>query len=458
MSPTPTQRKPAETAALDGGLRGQKRMAWRFAQAFTGQFVFTPGREWLEWTGAYWRPCDDAGPWRGVHTVCREALRELATMAAGPGRDELYADVRACDSEAGTRGVLAHARRAVGIRFRDDQLDASSHLFAFQNGTFDLAKGEFRESDPADLITLASNCDYDPAAECPMYDELMDLYQPDDEVQQYLHRLAGAAMEGRQNLQNLITWYGSTGGNGKGTTMRAWQEVFGTYSRVMPVEALLARKGQDQYRDEKARLKGVRLVLATEPSEGARFDTGTVKSLTGGDRVTARAVYKATVEFDPTWLIIMATNNRVATPDDGGMARRLKEIQWGYTIAPEAMRDDLDDILRKEASGIANRLLLGWFDYKDHGIAHPASVESATKEYLAEVDPIAQFLDECTRPQEGVLTPASVLYARYKSWCEAEGAYPKSGRVFGAAVGRRPGMERVKRSTFHWRDLAMVDH
>jgi phage/plasmid-associated DNA primase len=47
------------------------------------------------------------------------------------------------------------------------------------NGTYDLYAQVFRPSDPADLMTLAGGVAYDPDAECPLYDHLMSLYQPD---------------------------------------------------------------------------------------------------------------------------------------------------------------------------------------------------------------------------------------------------------------------------------------
>jgi putative DNA primase/helicase len=454
-APTPAPGRKSRKQ-LDQGLRGHKRMAHRFALHFTGRFIHTPGRGWLEFNGAYWQECGEARPWNAVHSVCREALKQLGDIDDKEERDKLFADVRFCDSERGTRGVLAFARYWPGIGKRDDELDARPELLACQNGTIDLHTGEFRAADPSDLLTLAAGAVYDPEATCPTYDALMKTYQPDAEIRDYLHRLAGAALEGRQNLQNLITWYGATGGNGKGTTMRAWQHVFGTYAKVLPVEALIARKGQDQYRDEKARLKGARLILATEPGEGARFDTGTVKALTGGDRVSARAVYKAAVEFEPTWLIIMSTNNRVATPDDGGMARRLKEIRWGYTVPRDAMRDDLDAILQGEASGVLNRILTGWFAFWDKGIRHPKSVEEATAEYLAEVDPIAGFLAECVKEQQGHDVASSVLYARYKVWCDEDGVFAKSQRVFSESLQRRGFTKSRITAGVVWHNIAAV--
>lgn len=439
-------------------IRGQKRIAARFVRLNRGRFIYTTGREWLEWNGAYWEACDDAAPWRAVHETCRAAFVDMSKMEAGKARDELYADIRACESQNGTAGVLAHVKRAFGICVKDEELNNKPHLFVFQNGTFDLYAGEFRASDPNDFMTLSAGCDYDPEATCPFYDELLKLYQPDEEIRDYLHRLAGAAMEGRQNLQNLYCWYGSRGGNGKGTTMKAWQNVFGTFFKILPVEALLTRKSDsDAYRDEKAQLQGVRLVLATEPKQGSRFDAGTVKSITGGDTVSARAMYKSKIEFEPTWLIIMPTNDRVSTPNDGGMARRLKEIGWNYKIQPGTERDDIEEKLRAEASGIANHIIAGWWDYKAFGIQHPESVEKATKEYMDEVDPIVRFLSETIIAQPGESIQSSKLYAKYRLWCEEDdGTRPVSQVRFSKDLTAKGYERKDARTGRFWVNMAIV--
>lgn len=439
----------------DEGLRSAKRMAYRFARTWEGRFAHTPGHGWLEFNGAYWEECGLSTAWNAVHSVCRLALEELATMDRPDWRDALYADVRQCDTAAGTEGVLKHAQHWPRIGIRDEELDTHADLFVCANGTYDLRRGEFRASSPADLMTLASRVDYSPDATCPLYDELLELYQPEPEMRAYLHRLGGAAMEGRQNLQQLIINYGSTGGNGKGTVQRAWMHVFGSYSHVLPVAALLSRQGYDQYRDEKSKLQGRRLVYVTEPSPGQRFDAGTVNSITGGDAVTSRAVYKSSVTFPPTWLILMSTNNRVSTMGNGGMARRVKEIGWTYTVPPGQARTDLDDRLRAEGAGILNRLIAGWLDFRDGGIREPESVTAATTEYLAAVDPIARFLEESVQEMPGHSVTSAGIYQAYTKWCADNGERELSMRLFSPEL-ERLGLAKTRRgSGFHWLGIGL---
>lgn len=441
----------------DAEYVGHKRIAARFASMFTGRFIYTVGCGWLEFNGSFWEECGDSQPWNAVETVCRQAIRDAADMEKAD-RKKLLSIVNQCDSASGTRSVLDHVKRWPGIAENDEALDAHPGLFALTNGVFDLYAGEFRKATPEDRLTLHGGVAYDPNAQCPKYDELMRLYQPDEEIRTYLHRLAGAAMEGKQNLQILPIWHGQTAGNGKGTTERAWARVFGTYAQRIPVEALLAKGKYDQYKDEKAKLKGARLVFTTEPSEGMRFSNGTVKSMTGGDPVTSREVYKSSVTFDPTWLILMSTNTRIGMPGDPGMERRIKEIHWGYTIPREEMTDSIEDLLASEAPGILNRILAGWFDYRANGIQHPEAVEKATQEYFAEVDPLNQWLDECTVREIDATATFANMYQSYKSWCESNGErFPKGARSLADAL-RRKGLVDSRTAAFrYWKDIRVLN-
>jgi putative DNA primase/helicase len=456
---TEVRQRLAAPERSDRQYSGTKRMAARFASMYRDRFIHTPGQGWMEYNGATWERCDDSRPWNGVEMVCREAYRDVADMSkTDPDKDRLLKAIKDCDSATGTKSVLEHARRWAGIAEVDDNLDADPGLFAVKNGVIELYGDGFRPATPQDRLTMCGAVEYNPEATCPKYDELMSLFHSDPEIPPYLHRLGGAALEGKQNLQVMAIWYGQTAGNGKGTMERAWSRVFGTYAKRIPVEALVSGGKYDQHKDEKAKLRGARLVFTTEPSEGMRFSTGTVKSLTGGDPVTSREVYKGSVTFDPTWLLCMSTNTRLAMGGDPGMARRLKEIPWEYTIPRDQIDDRIEDILAAEAPGILNRLLMGWLSYRADGIQHPASVEQATADYFQEVDPIAQFIEEClTLDDTSAQASKTVVHARYREWCEANGEhFTKSSRALTDALRRKGFREGRVASMRFWHGVTVV--
>jgi putative DNA primase/helicase len=71
----------------------------------------------------------------------------------------------------------------------------------------------------------------------------------------------------------------------------------------------------------------------------------------------------------------------------------------------------------------------GCTEWAEHGLAAPACVKDATREYLAGQNTIQNWLDECT-VEADVETASAVLYACWKEWCETNGEYAGSNRGF----------------------------
>lgn len=420
---------------------GEKLVASRFAALFQDQLIHTPGRGWMFYNGAYWESCgNDAMAWNAVETTCAFLIQEAADMEK-EARNAVLALVRRCDSAKVTASVLDHAKRWPGIAVQDAQLDGDPDILGVRNGVIELHRGghTFRPARPDDYLTLHGECDYDPSETCPTYDSLMELYHPEQTDREYLHRLGGAALEGRQNLQILSVWHGPLAGNGKGTTTRIWSGVFGSYAKSVPVEMLGGGNKYDQFKDEKAKLKGVRLLFTSEPPANMRFNEAVVNQITGGDDIHGRELYKSSVVFRPTWLVVMPTNNRISTNGSSGTARRIKELRWDYEISREQMNGDLETrVINTELSGVLNRLLQGWAAYSlESRIDHPESVVEATQDYLRSVDPLHQFFEdtlEWADPETSPILLKGQVYDLYSAWARNANERPLSKNRFGPAL------------------------
>lgn len=458
------RKNPALTLVTNGQAaevhRGQMRFAERFARTYKGKFIHTPGRGWFEWTGAYWKECEsDARPVAGIVRLLKDALRELADLDKA-SRDDLYDDIRKCETGSAVKGILDLAKSWPGVAKLDSELDNRPDLFVTRNGTLDLLTDEFRASDPADLMTKVAGCNYDPDAQCPVYDAAMQVWQPDDEMRAYIHRIGGSALQGRSTEQTLPVWYGN-GANGKGSTLNdGWHTVFGDYAKVLAVQVLLSNPGGSDYLPQKAALQGARLIITSEPDAGVRFSAGTMKLLTGGDPIDACAKYKAPFKVMPTWQIVMMANTRPEPPaDDSAVWRRLRQVNWPVDVPEEQQDPTLAQKLQAEASGILNRLLEGWRDYRDNGrIRTPDSVKQATQKWRTEVDNLGRFLSECVRvtdvPNQRV--SSTVLFARYTRWCKESlveaGSLPK----FAEDMKKRGFEKGPIRGTIYWKGIVLA--
>src|SRR5690606_22069146 len=89
-----------------------------------------------------------------------------------------------------------------------------------------------------------------------------------------------------------------------------------------------------QNRGDLARLRGARLVTASEFDEDARFDESLIKSITGGDELTVREIYQSAFTYRPNFKILLAANHAPRfSSNDEAMVVRTRRIPFVHRIA-----------------------------------------------------------------------------------------------------------------------------
>ena len=117
------------------------------------------------------------------------------------------------------------------------------------------------------------------------------------------------------------------------------------------------RNGRSGPTPEFARLDGPRMVLAIEADEGRELAGAAVKNLTGGDRITARHLFKEFKEFDPQFKLWFVANDLPRFDGtDSGMLRRVRVLPFDH-VPPER-----DENLKKTLSdpAISGPAILAW--------------------------------------------------------------------------------------------------
>lgn len=422
---------------------------------------------WLAWDGKRWSvELGETMAIRSAHEVA-ELIREEA-KALRKGIRPIWFSLEQWDEfcekhqkfavTAGNQrqavNMLAASEPYLMVHARD--LDADHRLFNCRNGTLclgELVPGEFgepvvaiefRPHERQDLITHIAPVDYDPEAECPVFDAFLRQILPDPSLQVFVQKMFGYALTGDVSEQVMFILYG-TGANGKSTLTDAIAHVLGDYSVATSIQTFMfdPRRSGGQATPDIARLPGRRLVLANEPEQGMRFSESIVKLITGGDVMTARNLNEGFFEFKPVFKLYLSANLKpVIRGQDEGIWRRMRLIPFEQFI-PAAKRDRrLPQKLLSEASGILNWLLDGYRMWKEQGLTPPDAVLRATEEYRAESDPVGEFMgiavrrvpaDECPGGLAGTgpSVYASRLYALYCKWAGANGMRPFSGTAFG---------------------------
>ena len=317
------------------------------------------------------------------------------------------------------------------------------------------------EFDRADLGTKLGGVIYDPAATCPKFLRFLESIMPAPEVRGFLQRFFGYCLTGDTSEQVFLVFYGK-GANGKSQLLIAIRMVMGDYASTSDIKTFLAddKSNGANARPDIARLPGNRLVVASEPEQGMALDESTIKTVTGGEMMVTRNLFRDMFEFEPAFKIILSTNYKIRIRGtDNGIWRRVLLVPFEQTIAEADMVKDMGKMLgSEEGPGILNWMLDGYADWRANGLAVPAEIRDATDEYRSESDPIGIFMRECIEltTSENCNISAARVWNVYTEWCRDGGFDPFKRNGFGRQLTNR-GVHRDKSSNAIYRGIRFTE-
>ncbi|GAB4368110.1 MAG: phage/plasmid primase, P4 family [Kiloniellaceae bacterium] len=469
-------------------LGNARRLMLRYGQ----DLIYIEDVGWYCWSGKHWDgAAGDLEAQRLAHRVSAamkdeaKALREHGAFDDETRKafEDRIGKHYAWSVASGNSGkVHAMLREAVPYLARKlGDMDPDPFVFNTQNGTLHLKRERYREEDPDcpdpdavryiegvrasvtlrgherdDRCSKISPVPYRAAATAPVFRAFLERVLPDPAVRGFLQRYFGYALTADTSEQCLVLLHG-IGANGKSTLVEIVSWLLGDYALTLPFASLLhddKRRGSEATPDI-ARLPGARLVSASEPEIGQRFSESLLKSLTGGETITARHLNRDFFEFSPTFKLVLSFNHKPnVRGQDEGIWRRLFMVPFDVTI-PLAERDrDLLAKLREEGSGILNWLIEGARLWMEEGLAVPEKVRAATEAYRSESDPVGQFMASATRYLPGSTVQASRLYKAYTHWCHESAVTPLSQTAFGKTLGDR-GYTKSRIGTYFYENLEL---
>jgi putative DNA primase/helicase len=206
---------------------------------------------------------------------------------------------------------------------------------------------------------------------------------------------------------------------------------------VAPIETFTASRN-DRHPTELAGLHGARLVTAIETQEGRRWDESKIKSLTGGDTISARFMRQDFFDYAPQFKLIIAGNHKPGLRSvDEAIRRRFNLIPFTVTIPPEERDLEFAEKLEPEMPGIMAWMIDGCAEWRGRGLDPPKIVTEATEAYLATEDALAAWLDECTEQKSTAFAKSSHLFTSWKGWATANGEEVGSNKALGSALERK---------------------
>lgn len=358
-----------------------------------------------------------------------EAVRALPKGEAGSEeRKELYGTLRPgrtmqtrMGSDAGVRAITGRLIRLRHRTVRGQDLDPDPWLLNLANVTYDLRTYEPRPHDPRDLLTRITVAAYDPEAKAPYFMALLERVLPDPEVRAYLQQALGHALLGRVREHIMLVLYGS-GRNGKGALLSAIRSALGDDYCTSVTPELILEHHEVQHPSDAMKLYGRRLAFMQETRAGRLLDAGRTKALTGGDPIDAHWMKKDWISFDPSHLLVLATNSKPRVSESNlGLWSRVKLVPFTVTIPEEEQDRAYGDRLALEADGVLLWLLDGYKAYEAAGgrLVEPQAVREATLDYAEESAPFAMFAAECLERVPGPTCTGTEIIERWKHWALA---------------------------------------
>jgi P4 family phage/plasmid primase-like protien len=417
-------------------------LAKRFAQAAKGRIAFLDRGIWTRYVQGQWQD-DDSTARHTRHTVSEYLVHQMPIVdeLIPKGEDEKEETSQArtrrslktqLGSAAKEGTVRSQVQHQPGMYLKADQFDKNAFLLGAPGGqVIDLTTGSTRPARPEDYLSKSVVCL--PAGACPQWLEFMEgITGGDADLQSYLQRTLGYWLTADVREHCLAVWHGE-GGNGKGTLISIVQHILGDsdksgYACTVPMDALMTKKSGETDLRNVARMCGARLVVSQESGLQRRFDSGLLKTLTGGDELTGEKKYEHPFNFYPTHKLVIVSNHRPKVDLDGGMKRRLHLVPFLQVYDSDKTKEGaktpdrmLKAKLLAEAPGILAWMIEGGLDWRRRGLDPPASVLDYTTEFFTDNDTTGKWIEErcddvrLTDPK--ARTSNQNLFADWKVFC-----------------------------------------
>lgn len=430
--------------------------AHRFVSVYgdRARYVFA-WKRWLIWDGKRWAADITGQVERWMKTIARRVTTAAKAIADKDQRKAALRLARRQEQCGGIRGALAMAASEAGIAVRPDQLDAYPFLLNCQNGTVDLGTEALTPHDPALLLTKITSAAYHPNATSAEFDQFLEAIQPDRAMRQYLARLLGHALQGRVEEHILPIFHGE-GANGKSTLVETVNAALGDYCDAADPTLLTART-YDAHPTGVADLFGLRLAVLHETDQNRQLGEGTVKRLTGGDRLKARRMREDFWSFDPSHTFFMLSNHKpVVSGSDEGIWRRLRLVPFEVVIPLEETDPTLGDRLKLQGDALLAWLVNGHRDWRANGLKEPDTVLRATAAYKADSDTVGRFLEEQCRTGARYSVGSSELFQAWSAWCQTEGEQAGTNKALTNALKSRGHNTKHTKTGAVWQGVGMA--
>jgi putative DNA primase/helicase len=397
-------------------------LAQRVIEVLGSRLRYAPELDrWYVWDGSAWSPNAILQAEAMVNRELIVQADKVARMGATvEERKKYYKIAETFLSSARASAVRKVMESDPALAIGVASFDSDPWVLNTPNGLIDLRTGVLKPSDPSVLASKRTSVAPEFDRDCPTWTRfLRDTTGDDHEFIGYLQRFAGYCLTGLTIEQCLLFLWGA-GGNGKSVFLNVLSGVLADYARTASGDVFTASTGE-RHSTEIAMLAGSRLVVASEIEYGKRWNQVRVKSLTGGEPVSARFMRQDNFTFTPAFKILIAGNARpTVTNLDAAMRRRLHFVPFVRT--PPRVDPLLGDKLKAEFPAILAWMVRGCLLWQNEGLRMPPVVAKSTATYFEDEDVLQEWLrDTCETAPATAFLSSRELWNSWAAFCRESG-------------------------------------
>lgn len=414
----------------------EDRLAQRFVDRHGADMRYCAAwGHWMIWNGVRWQRDDTMAAFDYARKITREAASQC-------DKDAQATAIASAKTVAAVERLARSDRRVAASA---EQWDADAFSLNTPDGVVDLRTSRMEPSRRDLYQTKITNAS--PQGDCPVWlAHLARIFNGDAAMIGYAQRFCGYGLTGATK-EHVFAYGHGVGANGKSRFIEAISWAMGDYATTSPM-SVFTSTSSDSHPTEIARLRGARLVTASETEQNRQWAESRIKQLTGGDKVAARFMRADFFEFTPTFKLMVIGNHKPhLRAVDEAIKRRLHLWPFLVTIPPEERDPDLAEKLKAEAGGILRWAIVGALAWQRIGLDPPPAVIDATAAYFQAEDSFGAWLDECIERRGDRFTePSTRVFRSWKNWAAANGEDPGTQKAFAAEMDRR-GFARKRTSS-----------
>lgn len=237
-----------------------------------------------------------------------------------------------------------------------------------------------------------------------------------EEVVKFLQYHLGYCLTRETKLRSVYIFWGN-GRNGKSVLCNLLEKIMNKLFTAASKEVFIKEKKSSGHTEHLMPLMNARLAVYSESDKKETLNESLLKSLTGGDSISIRAIYGKQFSFRPPAKYIMLTNHK---PKFDTISQSILDriiyipfsARFSYNpIKCEIQADDkfIEKLTNEYLDEVFTFLCIGaHYYYKDiekgKTIETPELINAAKNEYIKEIDTVSAFINEyCITIKESII-------------------------------------------------------